>query len=115
MTLPVVARLLLVLSVVCWSRVRRGYANVEWRFSTRDFAFIMPTRGLVDPAHRSPFPSSTNYHYRYFVVNGHRGRVTIQPNRDRGLARWCNCGTYSRNPVQQPHPQPAPSAVRLRW
>jgi dihydrodipicolinate reductase len=28
------------LSVVCWSRAPRVCADVEWRFSTRDFAFI---------------------------------------------------------------------------
>jgi hypothetical protein len=30
------------LSVVCWSRVRRGCATVKGRFSTRDLAFMMP-------------------------------------------------------------------------
>jgi hypothetical protein len=45
----------------------------------RDFAFIMPIRESVDPAHRWPFPSSTNYrrnglrlsaagYYRSFLI-----------------------------------------------
>src|SRR5215210_3086151 len=33
------------LAVVCWSRIRRGCADVEWRFSKRDVAFRMRTRG----------------------------------------------------------------------
>ena len=48
-------------AVVCWSRAQRGYANVEWRFSMWVFAFMLPIRGPVDPAHRSLFLSSTNY------------------------------------------------------
>ena len=40
------------LAVVCWSWVRRGYTNAKWRFPIRDFAFIMPIRGSVDPAYR---------------------------------------------------------------
>ena len=39
-------------AVVCWSWVRRGYTNAKWRFPIRDFAFIMPIRGSVDPAYR---------------------------------------------------------------
>src|SRR5215208_3301519 len=39
-------------TVVCWSWVRRGYTNAKWRFPIRDFAFIMPIRGSVDPAYR---------------------------------------------------------------
>jgi len=38
--------------VVCWSWVRRGYTNAKWRFPIRDFAFIMPIGGSVDPAYR---------------------------------------------------------------
>ena len=49
------------IAVVCWSRIRRGHANLEWRFSTRGFALIRPIPGSTDPAHRLPFPSSTNH------------------------------------------------------
>jgi hypothetical protein len=40
------------LALVCWSWVRRGYTNAKWRFPIRDFAFIMPIGGSVDPAYR---------------------------------------------------------------
>jgi hypothetical protein len=45
---------LALLPVICWNRVRRDSAKVEWRFSTRVLAFMMSSpRGSTDPAHRS--------------------------------------------------------------
>src|SRR5215211_9165031 len=73
------------LAVVCWSRIRRGHANLECRFSTRGFALIRPIPGSTDPAHRLPFPSSTNYRLELRVgevrAEGRAGNVGNRSDR----------------------------------